>query len=77
MTQVTAKTMPDGTVINRQPAEMETWELVATYRLAWNLAQYAPAKPLDKALSNWLAVARQALEQRREWRPETLPPQSM
>ena len=77
MTQVTAKTMPDGTVINRQPAEMETWGLVATYRLAWNLAQYAPAKPLDKALSNWLAVARQALEQRREWRPETLPPQSM
>lgn len=77
MTQVTAKTMPDGTVINRQPAELETWEVIATYRLAWNLAQYAPAKPLDKALSNWLAVARQVLEARGEWRPEALPPRSM
>ena len=77
MTQVTAITMPGGTVINRQPADMETWEVIATYRLAWTLAQYTPAKPLNQALSNWLAVARQVLEQRGEWRPETLPPQSM
>ncbi len=58
--------MPGGTVINRQPADMETWEVIATFRLAWNLAQYAPAKPLDKALSNWLAMARQVLEDRGE-----------
>jgi hypothetical protein len=71
------KEVPGGIVINRRPADMETWEVIATYRLAWNLAQYSPAKPLDKALSNWLAVARQALEERGEWRPDTLPPQSM
>lgn len=77
MTQVTAKTMPGGIVINKRPADMETWEVIASYRLAWNLAQCNPAKPLDKALSNWLALSRQVLEERGEWRPEALPPQSM
>lgn len=74
---MSTRTVPGGAVINRQPTDMETWEVIATYRLAWNLVQYAPAKPLDKALSNWLAVAQKTLVERGEWRPEALPPQSM
>jgi hypothetical protein len=74
---MTTKTVPGGMQINRQPADMETWEVIATYRWAWALLQYAPAKPLDKALSNWLAMAKAELRQRGQWRPEALPPQSM
>jgi hypothetical protein len=69
--------LPDGTKISRAPKDMQSWEIIATYRHAWALATYVPSGYLAKALANWKSTARHELEQRGEWRPEKLPPQSM
>jgi hypothetical protein len=69
--------LPDGTKFNRAPKDMRTWEIHATYRLAWHLAYFLPSAPLAQALANWLCVAQNELERRSEWRPESLPPQSL
>jgi Protein of unknown function (DUF2637) len=69
--------LPDGTIFNRAPKDMRSWELHATYRLAWHLAYFRPNASLARALANWLCVAQGELERRGEYRPESLPPQSM
>jgi hypothetical protein len=69
--------LPDGTTFNRAPKDMRSWEIHATYRLAWHLANFLPTARLAQALANWLWVAQSELERRGEWRPESLPPQSM
>jgi hypothetical protein len=69
--------LPDGTTINRAPKDMRSWEIHATYRLAWHLAYFLPSARLAQALANWLWVAQSELERRGEWQPESLPPQSM
>lgn len=80
-TQATVTTQPfeppDGTRFNRAPKDMCTWEIHASYRLAWHLAQFLPSANLAQALANWLCVAQHELERRGEWRPEALPPRSM
>ena len=68
---------PDGTRFNRAPADMRSWEIHATYRLAWHLACFLPSASLAQQLANWLCVAQGELESRGEWRPEALPPKSM
>ena len=70
-------TLPDGTTFNRAPKDMRSWEIHATYRLAWHLAHFLPSATLAQALANWLCVAQKELERRGEWQPESLPPQSM
>jgi hypothetical protein len=74
---VPAFELPDGTRFNRAPKDMRSWEIHATYRLAWHLAYFLPSAPLAQALANWLCVAQNELERRSEWRPESLPPQSI
>ena len=69
--------LPDGTKFNRSPRDMHSWEIHATYRLAWHLAYFLPSAPLAQALANWLCVAQNELERRGEWCSESLPPQSM
>lgn len=69
--------LPDGTTFNRAPKDLCSWEIHATYRLAWHLAYFRPSAKLAQALANWLCVAQNELERRGEWRPESLPPQSM
>jgi hypothetical protein len=69
--------LPDGTTFNRAPKDMRSWEIHATYRLAWHLAYFLPSAPLAQALANWLCVAQNELERRGEWQPESLPPQNM
>lgn len=69
--------LPDGTKFNRAPKDMRSWEIHATYRLAWHLAYFLPSANLAQPLANWLCVAQNELERRGEWRPELLPPQSM
>ena len=69
--------LPDGTRFNRAPADMRSWEIHATYRLAWHLACFLPSASLAQQLANWLCVAQGELESRGEWRPEALPPKSM
>jgi hypothetical protein len=66
-----------GTTFNRAPKDMRSWEIHATYRLAWHLAYFLPSATLAQALANWLCAAQNELERRGEWRPESLPPQSM
>jgi hypothetical protein len=69
--------LPDGTKFNRAPKDMGSWELLATYRLAWHLAWFLPSAKLAQPLANWLCSAQQELETRGEWQPEALPPLNM
>jgi hypothetical protein len=69
--------MPDGTKISRAPSDMQSWEIIATYRHAWALAEFEPSGYLAKALANWKSIAQCELERRGEWHPEMLPPHSM
>ena len=69
--------LSDGTTFNRAPKDMRSWEIHATYRLAWHLAYFLPGATLAQALANWLCAAQNELERRGEWRPESLPPQSI
>jgi len=76
-TKATESELPDGTTFNRAPKDMHSWEIHATYRLAWHLAYFLPSARLAQVLANWLCVAQNELERRGEWLPESLPPQSM
>jgi hypothetical protein len=67
----------DGTTFNRAPKDMRSWEIHATYRLAWHLAYFLPSATLAQALANWLCAAENELDRRGEWRPESLPPLCM
>ena len=76
-TAATEFALPDGTTFNRAPKDMRSWEIHATYRLAWHLACFLPSASLAQVLANWLCMAQGELERRGEWLPESLPPQSM
>ena len=76
-TTATEFALPDGTTFNRAPKDMRSWEIHATYRLAWHLAWFLPSAGLAQVLANWLCMAQSELERRGEWLPESLPPQSM
>ena len=69
--------LPDGTKANRAPKDMRSWEIHATYRLAWHLACFLPSAQLAQPLANWLCSAQRELENRGEWQPAALPPLSM
>jgi hypothetical protein len=68
--------LPDGTTFNRAPKDMRSWEVHATYRLAWHLACFLPSASLAQVLANRLCAAQSELERRGEWLPESLPRQS-
>ena len=76
-TTATEFALPGGTTFNRAPKDMRSWEIHATYRLAWHLACFLPGASLAQVLANWLCMAQNELERRGEWLPESLPPQSM
>lgn len=63
--------------VDRGPADMSTWELIATYRHAWTLAYYRPRGYLAKALANWLSTTQRELESRGVWVAEIMPPNNM
>ena len=63
--------------VDRMPADMSTWELIATYRHAWALAYYRPRGHLAKALANWLFTCQRELESRGAWAAEIMPPHNM
>lgn len=68
---------PESKWIDRAPADLTTWELIASYRHAWALAYYRPNGSLAKALANWLFVSQRELESREAWVPEIMPPHNM
>jgi hypothetical protein len=63
--------------VDRAPADMSTWELIAAYRHAWALAYYRPRGYLAKALANWLLGCQRELESRGAWAAEIMPPHNM
>ena len=67
----------ESELADRAPAEMSTWELIATYRCAWVLAYYRPRGYLAKALANWLSTTQRELESRGTWVAEIMPPHAM
>ena len=68
---------PESKWIDRAPADLTTWELMAAYRHAWALAYYRPNGSLAKELANWLFVSQRELESREAWVPEIMPPHNM
>jgi len=68
---------PGSEQVDRAPADMSTWELIATYRYAWTLAYYRPRGYLAKALANWLSTTQRELESRGAWVAEIMPPHTM
>lgn len=67
----------EPTQTSRAPADMSTWELIATYRHAWTLAYYRPRGYLAKALANWLSTTERELKSRGAWVAEIMPPHNM
>jgi hypothetical protein len=68
---------PASDEASRAPAEMSTWELIATYRHALALSYYRPRGFLAKALANWLLISQRELESRGAWVAEIMPPHNM
>ena len=68
-------TMPDGTKVDLSPSDMQSWEIIGSYRYARSLANYHPTHKLAQQLADWLYIAQKELERRGEWWPEALPPQ--
>ena len=59
----------DGPV-HRKPSEMQTWEIIAAYRHAYQIASLRPNAQLARALANFMGHAQGELERRDAWAPE-------
>ena len=64
--------MPDSKPLHRAPSEMRTWEIIAAYRFAHQLASFHPNAQLARALANFMGNAQKELENRQSWRPDYL-----
>jgi hypothetical protein len=62
--------MPDNKPLHRTPSEMQTWEIIAAYRFAHQLAGFYPNAQLSHALANFMLKAQRELETRQAWRPD-------
>lgn len=51
---------------------MRTWEIIAAYRFAHQLASFYPNAQLSRALANFMGNAQKELENRQSWRPDYL-----
>lgn len=58
--------------LHRTPSEMRTWELIAAYRFAHQLAGFYPNARLAHALASFMLKAQKELENRHSWRPDYL-----
>jgi hypothetical protein len=62
--------MSDSKPLHRTPREMQTWEIIAAYRFAHQLASFHPNAQLGRALANFMGNAQKELENRESWPPE-------
>jgi hypothetical protein len=58
----------DGPV-HRKPRDMETWEIIAAYRHAYQIMSFYPNAQLARALANFMCNAQGELEKRDAWTP--------
>ena len=49
---------------------MQTWEIIAAYRHAYQIASLRPNAQLARALANFMGHAQGELERRDAWAPE-------
>jgi hypothetical protein len=52
---------------HRAPRDMDTWELIATFRHARALLGFTPGAQLSRALANFMFAARRELAHRGEY----------
>jgi len=64
--------MSESKPSHRTPREMRTWEIIAAYRFAHQLASFYPNAHLSRALANFMGNAQKELESRQSWRPDHL-----
>jgi hypothetical protein len=64
--------MSESKPLHRAPREMRTWEIIAAYRFAHQLASFYPNAQLSHALANFMLRAQKELEDRQSWRPDYL-----
>ena len=64
--------MSEDKPLHRTPGEMRTWEIIAAYRFAHQLAGFYPNAQLSHALANFMGNAQKELENRQSWRPDYL-----
>jgi hypothetical protein len=63
--------MPDSNgPVHRKPGEMQTWEIIAAYRHAYQIMSFYPNAQLSRALVNFMCNAQGELEKRKAWLPE-------
>jgi hypothetical protein len=49
---------------------MQTWEIIAAYRHAYQIMSFRPNAQLARALANFMGSAQAELERRDAWAPE-------
>jgi hypothetical protein len=49
---------------------MQTWEIIAAYRYAYQIMSFYPNAQLSRALVNFMCRAQGELEKREAWLPE-------
>jgi hypothetical protein len=64
--------MSESKPLHRAPTEMRTWEIIAAYRFAHQLAGFHPNAHLSRALANFMGNAQKELENRHSWQPDYL-----
>ena len=56
--------------LHRKPSEMQTWEIIAAYRHAYQIMTFLPNAQLARALANFMCHAQGELEKRDAWTPD-------
>ena len=56
--------------LHRKPSDMQTWEIIAAYRHAYQIISFRPNAQLARALANFMGSAQAELERRDAWAPE-------
>jgi len=63
--------MPESSrPVHRKPSEMQTWEIIAAYRHAYQIMSFYPGAQLARALANFMGSAQGELERRGAWAPD-------
>lgn len=55
--------------LHRKPSDMQTWEIIAVYRHAYQIMSFRPNAQLARALANFMGSAQAELERRDAWAP--------
>ena len=63
--------MPENSgPLHCKPSDMQTWEIIAAYRHAYQIMSFHPNAQLARALANFMGHAQGELERRDAWTPD-------